>query len=155
MTPKSLLRLPAAASALEDLATGAFKPLLVQSGVVQSKALVLMSGKVYYDVAAALREKGLESSVCVARIEELHPFPAHEIAELLAASGANRCLWVQEEPKNQGAWSYCAPLLQEVLGFEARYIGRAPASTTATGSGKHHALEQKAIIAELLAQLEG
>jgi 2-oxoglutarate dehydrogenase E1 component len=153
MTPKSLLRFPAAASSIDQMSAGEFRPVLVQGDVITSKTLVLMSGKVFYDVSAALKEKGLESAVCVARVEELYPFPAKELAELVASSGAERCLWVQEEPKNQGAWSFVSPLLRETFGFEVRYIGRDAAAATATGSGKYHAVEQKRIITELLAAI--
>lgn len=153
MTPKSLLRFPGAMSTIEQLAEGAFAPLLVDGAPKKCKSLLLMSGKVYYDVIAALKEQGLDSSVCVARVEELYPLPSQDISSLVTSTGATRCFWIQEEPKNQGAWSYIAPQLAEIMGFAATYIGRAASSSTATGSGKHHSLEQKAIVAELLGQL--
>jgi 2-oxoglutarate dehydrogenase E1 component len=153
MTPKSLLRFPGAMSTIEQLAEGTFAPLLVDGAPKKSKSVLLMSGKVYYDVSAALRESHGEASVAVARVEELYPLPANEIAALVAGTGATRCFWVQEEPKNQGAWSYIAPQLAELLGISPTYIGRAAAASTATGSGKHHTLEQKAIVAEVLSQV--
>jgi 2-oxoglutarate dehydrogenase E1 component len=153
MTPKSLLRFPGAMSTIEHLAEGSFSPLLVDGSPRKCKAMLLMSGKIYYDVIAALKEQGLDSSVCVARVEELYPLPAQDIAHLAASTGASRCFWIQEEPKNQGAWSYIAPQLGEVMGFPATYVGRSAMSSTATGSGKRHSFEQKAIVAELLGHL--
>jgi 2-oxoglutarate dehydrogenase E1 component len=154
MTPKSLLRLPAAMSSLRDFTDVEFAPLLVDTATGKGKGacetIVLLTGKVYYDVKNALQDqKG--SSVRVARVEELYPFPAAEVAHLLRDTKASRIVWVQEEPQNQGAWSYIAPLIREATGKEASYIGRPAASATATGSGKHHAIEQRAIMEELVA----
>jgi 2-oxoglutarate dehydrogenase E1 component len=154
MTPKSLLRLPAAMSSLHDFTEAEFSPLLVDPVVGKGKGtcdtLVLLSGKVYYDVKNVLQEqKG--SSVRVARVEELYPFPADAVAQLVRDTKASRIVWVQEEPQNQGAWSYIAPLIREATGKEATYIGRPCAAATATGSGKHHAIEQRAIMDELIA----
>jgi 2-oxoglutarate dehydrogenase E1 component len=154
MTPKSLLRLPAAASSIKEFSERGFASLLVEGAVVKSKVLVLMSGKVYYDVAATLKENGLDSTVCVARVEELYPFPAEEIKDLFAKSGATRCIWIQEEPQNQGAWTFVSPLVRAALGVDPMYIGRASAAATATGSGKHHVVEQKAFMAALVEQLK-
>jgi 2-oxoglutarate dehydrogenase E1 component len=112
-----------------------------------------MSGKVYYDVAAGLKEQGVQGQVVLARVEELYPFPEQQIAELLGRKGIERVVWVQEEPRNQGAWSYIEPRLRKLSGKEISYIGRPEAAQTATGSAKHHAQEQKAIVAGLLAEL--
>jgi 2-oxoglutarate dehydrogenase E1 component len=155
MTPKSLLRLPAAASNIKEFSERSFAPLLVEGAIVKSNVLVLMSGKVYYDVAATLKENGLDATVCVARVEELYPFPAEQIKDLLAKSGASRCIWVQEEPQNQGAWTFISPLVRAAIGVEPMYIGRVSAAATATGSGKHHAVEQKAFLSALVDQLRG
>jgi 2-oxoglutarate dehydrogenase E1 component len=154
MTPKSLLRLPAAMSSLKDMVKGAFKPVLETdlAGKKGCKNLVFMTGKVGHDVQAALQ--GAEKlSARLIRVEELYPFPQAEIARILKESGAQNAFWVQEEPQNMGAWSYIAPLLRETLGFEPVYIGRSASAATATGSSKHHAIEQKAILSDLLARL--
>jgi 2-oxoglutarate dehydrogenase E1 component len=151
MTPKSLLRLPVATTSIEQLCAGSFQPVLVDAGGKKdARTVVIMSGKVYYDVAAAIKEKGLEDQVKVARIEELYPFPEAEMAGLLKSSGISRVVWVQEEPVNQGAWGYMAPKLRALSGKEPVYVGRPEAGQTATGSAKRHAQEQKAIIADLL-----
>ena len=154
MTPKSLLRLPAAMSSLSEMMKGSFKPVLETdlSGKKGCKNLVFMSGKVGHDVQAALQ--GAEKVPArLIRVEELYPFPQGEVARILKETGATNAFWVQEEPQNMGAWSYVAPLLRESLGFDPMYIGRPASAATATGSSKHHALEQKGIISELLGRL--
>jgi 2-oxoglutarate dehydrogenase E1 component len=154
MTPKSLLRLPAAMSSLKEMVKGTFQPVLETdlAGKKSCKNLVFMTGKVGHDVQAALQ--GAEKiSARLIRVEELYPFPQDEIARILKETGATNAFWVQEEPQNMGAWSYIAPLLRESLGFDPEYIGRPASAATATGSSKHHAIEQKAIISDLLARL--
>jgi 2-oxoglutarate dehydrogenase E1 component len=154
MTPKSLLRLPAAMSSLSEMVKGSFKPVLETDlfGKKSCKNLVFMSGKVGHDVQVALQ--GAEKvSARLIRVEELYPFPQAEVARILKETGAKNAFWVQEEPQNMGAWSYVAPLLRESLGFDPLYIGRPASAATATGSSKHHALEQKAILSELIARL--
>lgn len=149
MTPKSLLRLPAAMSSMLDFTNCDFQEVLVDpmpaSG--SSDNLVLMSGKVYHDVSAAL--KGADLSVRLARVEQLYPFPADAVGRLVAETKAKSVFWVQEEPHNQGAWSFVSPRLFEATGIQPGYIGRPEAAATATGSGKYHAIEQKAIIDQL------
>jgi 2-oxoglutarate dehydrogenase E1 component len=154
MTPKSLLRLPVATSSIETLSDGAFNSVLVDKPIAKgARTAALMSGKVYYDVVAALKEKDLQDKVVLARVEELYPFPEEQIAECLGRKGIERVVWVQEEPRNQGAWSYIEPRLRKLTGKDISYIGRPEAAQTATGSAKHHAQEQKAIVAGLLAEL--
>ena len=150
ITPKSLLRLPAAMSSLSEMEKGTFQSVLETDlgGKKGAKNLVFMSGKVFHDVHAALQ--GAEAvSARLVRVEELYPFPQAEVARMLKETGAKKALWVQEEPQNMGAWSYIAPLLREALGFDAVYVGRAASAATATGSSKHHGLEQKAILSTL------
>ncbi len=152
MTPKSLLRLPAAMSRIADFTDNDFQPVIEDgaTGSGSADTLVLLSGKVYYDVQTALKEFP-SSRVVVARLEELYPFPAKLLAGLRERTKASSVIWVQEEPQNQGAWSYVAPLIRETLGIDPRYVGRPAAAATATGSGKRHTLEQQMIIKELLA----
>jgi 2-oxoglutarate dehydrogenase E1 component len=149
MTPKSLLRLPAAMSSMSDFASIDFQELLADPmpSAGSSENLVLMSGKVYHDLSAALKDGSLP--VRMARVEQLYPFPSEAIAKLVTETKAKNVFWVQEEPQNQGAWSFASPRLLEATGIQPRYIGRPEAAATATGSGKYHAIEQKAIIEQL------
>lgn len=154
MTPKSLLRLPVATSSIEELIDGAFQPVVVDRPVAKgAKTAVLMSGKVYYDVVSGLKEQGLQGQVMLARVEELYPFPERELSEFLSQKGIARVVWVQEEPANQGAWSYIEPRLRRLSGREIAYVGRPEAAQTATGSAKHHAQEQKAIVVGVLEEI--
>ena len=154
MTPKSLLRLPAAMSSLKEMVKGAFKPVLETdlAGKKSCKNLVFMTGKVGHDVQAALQGAD-KVSARLLRVEELYPYPQAEVARILKETGATNAFWVQEEPQNMGAWSYIAPLLRETLGFDPVYIGRPASAATATGSSKHHALEQKGFLSELVSRL--
>jgi 2-oxoglutarate dehydrogenase E1 component len=150
MTPKSLLRLPAAASPLPDLASGGFEPVIddnLASGA-KCSTLVFMTGKVFHDAFASLKEAGNLSARLV-RIEELYPFPEKEVARIVKDSGAKKVVWLQEEPRNMGAWGYIEPLLRATCGADPVYVGRPASAGTSTGSPKHSAAELKAFLAEL------
>ncbi len=150
MTPKSLLRLPEAGNHVTDFTSGVFQPLLVDE-LGAAKRIVLCSGKVYYEVMAGLKEKNI-SDVRVVRLEQFYPLPKAELAEALKGK-AKTIFWVQEEPKNMGAWHYMERALREEFELQAQYIGRVEAASPATGSGKKHTAEQKKIVSDLLAAL--
>jgi 2-oxoglutarate dehydrogenase complex dehydrogenase (E1) component-like enzyme len=153
-TPKSLLRFPASFSPLEELASGKFQTV-IEDGVPDRAAIsrvLLCSGKVFYDLAAAREEKKV-SSVAIVRVEQLYPFPDEALHRALASyPGSKDVVWVQEESKNMGAWTFVSPLLGEVLpaGAALRYAGRAPSAATATGNAGVHKRELAALIAEAL-----
>jgi 2-oxoglutarate dehydrogenase E1 component len=159
MTPKSLLRHPRAAASLAELAAGHFEPVLddtqagVRSGVVER--LVLSSGKVALDLAATLTgPTGQVDWVAVARLEQLYPFPADALQEVIAGYPHLReIVWLQEEPQNMGAWAYVAPRLQPLLPAEVplRYVGRPERASPAEGLANAHATEQARIVEEALA----
>jgi 2-oxoglutarate dehydrogenase E1 component len=132
------------------MAKGGFKPLIETdlAGKKACKNLFFMTGKIHHDVAASLQGQEKLSARLV-RVEELYPFPADEIARIAKESGAENVYWVQEEPQNMGAWSYIDPQLRDATGKSPVYIGRPASAATSTGSGKHHALEQKAILTEV------
>ncbi len=156
MTPKSLLRLPAAASPLSEMTSGTFKKV-IDTPLAKGKkceSLVLLAGKVYHDVMASLKDAG-DLSARIVRVEELYPFPGDELKSLLQETKASKVYWLQEEPENMGGWSYMRGQLKDQFGIDARYIGRSASAATATGSPKSHAREQKAILASLLALLKG
>ncbi len=155
MTPKSLLRLASAGSTLAEMTSGTFKRVIDTplSKEKRCRSLVFLSGKVYYDVAAALKEAGARSARVV-RVEELYPFPDSEIRALLDQTKATDIAWLQEEPRNMGAWSYMREQFKDHFNVDLRYLGRAASAATATGSPKSHAREQKAIMASLLESLQ-
>ena len=152
MTPKSLLRHPRAASQLSDLANGSFQPVLddprASDRADRITRLILCTGKVYVDLVAA---DGFEAAqhVAAARIEELHPFPETEIEGLLAKySHVREVVWLQEEPRNMGAWFYVSARLREQLDpeIELRYAGRPEYASPAEGSLRQHTEEQARLI---------
>jgi 2-oxoglutarate dehydrogenase E1 component len=154
MTPKSLLRHPKATSSLEDLSGGRFQPVL-DTTVAEAKSvrrIVLASGKVAVDLQGALEQQG--AGVALARVELLYPFPKEEIEAVLQRyPNAKDIVWLQEEPRNMGAWTYVEPRLRPLLPkrLNLTYIGRPERASTAEGSAASHAREQERILSEALA----
>ena len=153
MTPKGLLRLREATSTLDDLAQRGFQPVLDDPAADHAgvRRLVLCSGKVYYDVVGhELRESA--SSVAVARIEQLYPFPLELVTELIAAYPAvDEIVWAQEEPQNMGAWRSIRHRLEEAAaqataGARVRYVGRTWRASTSEGYPTLHQYEQDRIV---------
>ncbi len=153
MTPKSLLRHPRAGASLADLTAGSWQPVLADAEAAgRTEAitrLVFCSGKVAVDLATSA---GREATawVAVARLEQLYPFPKEEVAATIAAyPNLAEVVWLQEEPRNMGAWSYVALRFADALrerGVRLRYIGRPPHASTAEGSADAHAAEQARIV---------
>jgi 2-oxoglutarate dehydrogenase E1 component len=154
MTPKSLLRLPAASSSVEELTSGGFKPVIDDSVVVNKseiKRIVLCSGKVFYDLSAA-REEARDLKVAIVRLEQFYPFPAERLKEIFATyENATQIFWTQEEPQNMGGWMFVEPRLREIKGdLSLRYVGRTASASPATGSYAIHELEQRKLVDEAL-----
>jgi 2-oxoglutarate dehydrogenase E1 component len=157
MTPKSLLRHRLATSSLDDLADGAFQPVLgevepLDPGRVQR--LLLCSGKVYYALLVGRHERGIDD-IAIVRVEQLYPFPQREIEAALARyPTARQVYWVQEEPQNMGAWRFIAPRLRRLLAEPPAllYVGRDEAASPATGSYKVHQAEEAALVTRALAR---
>jgi len=156
MTPKSLLRLPQATSRLDDLASGGFQAVLddpvAASHRDQVRRVVLCSGKVYYDLLAAAAGAD-RSRLALVRMEQLYTFPDEELAALLRGyPSLNELVWVQEEPRNMGAWNYLEARLRGLLapGVSLRYAGRPERASPAEGYPAAHAAEQKRITEEAL-----
>jgi len=151
-TPKQLLRLDEARSALSDLGPGAaFLPVIGDALAERSAALVkrvvLCSGKLYYELDAARRKAGLPS-VALVRVEELAPWPAADVArELGKFAGAAELVWAQDEPANAGAWVW-ARMHLAAAGATARYCGR-PALATAAAGGKARDKKMQASVVDL------
>jgi 2-oxoglutarate dehydrogenase E1 component len=148
-TPKSMLRLKAASSEVEDFTTGEFEPVIREAELPEASAVrrvLLCSGKVYYDLLAE-RAKLQDGSVAIVRVERLAPVPGAEIAAAVADYPDAELVWVQEEPANQGAWSYMALNLPEFLGGRPLLRLARPASASpAAGSHKAHEQEQRALV---------
>jgi 2-oxoglutarate dehydrogenase E1 component len=150
MQPKSLLRLPAAASRLSDLTTGTFRPVIDDVTTTQQrdriKRIVFCTGKLYYDLLAGRRD-----DVAIVRVEELYPWPHDDIARIVdACPNIADVVWAQEEPKNMGAWGYVWPRLRVSTGnaIVTRYIGRPERASPSEGYAADHTVEQQRIVAE-------
>ena len=154
MTPKSLLRLPVAASKLADLTSGTFKTVIEDGAANASQVtrVVLCSGKVYYDLIAEAEKLGANRPGIV-RVEQLYPFPEGELKAALAKfPRASQVVWAQEEPRNMGAWTFVHEKLTQLLprGMQLRYAGRPERSSPAEGDVTAHTQAQKALVAEAL-----
>ena len=151
MSPKSLLRYPKAVSSLDDLSSGQFQPVIGDETINPKKVkrLILCSGKVYYDLEAKREEKGRDD-VAIVRLEQLYPLPEAELTAALEPYNANLPLtWVQEEPRNMGAWWYLRALFADtMLERELKGVYRPPSASPATGSGASHKLEQAQLLDE-------
>ncbi|EMD32179.1 hypothetical protein CERSUDRAFT_118815 [Gelatoporia subvermispora B] len=152
-SPKGLLRLPAAASSLAELAPGTrFQPVLDDTSVDKTRVerVVFLSGKLYYDLAKERAARGAKH-IALVRIEELAPFPFVTILQTLVSyPNAFEVMWVQEEPRNQGAWSHVESRLNDVLVTLGRqwvvYMGRMEDAVPAPGITRIYAEQQKALI---------
>ena len=165
MTPKSLLRHKRCVSFLADMESrnsfhrvlrdqaevvpGATTVKLVKDADI--KRVVICSGKVYFDLMEE-REKRDEGRVQILRLEQLYPFPDNVLAEELNRFPTAEIVWCQEEPKNQGAWSFVAPRLEALMGGKARphYVGRPEYASTAAGLMKQHLAELAAFLNDAL-----
>jgi 2-oxoglutarate dehydrogenase E1 component len=154
MTPKSLLRLPAATSSIEELANGKFHRVLADDTADPAKVtrVLLCTGKIYYELADE-RTKRNADHVAIVRIEKLYPWWPHLVAEatLERYSGTKELFWVQDEPCNMGAGTFVTPRLHRLLEgtkVEYQFIGRVESASPATGSHKAHVIEQKQILGQ-------
>jgi 2-oxoglutarate dehydrogenase complex dehydrogenase (E1) component-like enzyme len=153
-TPKSLLRLKAATSELDEF-TGetTFQPVLPDTGADPASVtrVLLCSGKVYYDLAAEREHQG-RTDVAIVRVEQLYPVPADEINAELAKYPNAQLVWVQEEPANQGPWPFIALNLPEHLGGRPLLRASRPASASpAVGSHGVHETQQREVVATAFA----
>ncbi|MFE0361765.1 multifunctional oxoglutarate decarboxylase/oxoglutarate dehydrogenase thiamine pyrophosphate-binding subunit/dihydrolipoyllysine-residue succinyltransferase subunit [Streptomyces griseoaurantiacus] len=160
-TPKSMLRLKAAASKAEEFTTGQFRPVIGDDTVDPAavKKVVFCAGKVYYDLAAERKKRGANDTAII-RIERLYPLPGAELqAEIAKYPNAEKYLWTQEEPANQGAWPFIALNLIDHLDLAVgadiphserlRRISRPHSSSPAVGSAKRHQAEQEQLVREV------
>ena len=154
-TPKSLLRHKEATSTTADLAKGEFQRVIpdTESNPRNVKRVLLCSGKVYYDLLDARRTLKRED-VAIVRLEQLYPVGKELIDALAVYADGTRLVWVQEEPRNMGAWYFMNSNLRNVIGerLPLSVVSRAAAASPATGSKASHDLEQKRLIGEALAE---
>ncbi len=160
MTPKSLLRHKLAVSKIEDfIGDSSFHRVLFDPNPpadADVKRLVICSGKLAYELFEG-RDGAGDKNTAILRVEQLYPFPSDVIVERLKTySNVETVVWAQEEPRNQGAWSFADELIEQAMieaGSKPKrpvYAGRAAAASTAPGSAKRHTLEQQAVVADAL-----
>ena len=146
MSPKSLLRHPAAVSKLEDLTQGSFQEIITDPTFEGKKParLILCSGKVYYDLVD-YRTKHNVTDTAIVRIEQLYPLHTQRLKEIAKQFGGAKLVWAQEESQNMGAYTWIAPELETIFGKKAIYAGRDASSSPAVGSLARHRLELAAL----------
>lgn len=148
-TPKSLLRSPANVSQIKDLTEGRFIEVLDDpTPPKQAKRLIFCSGKIFYDLTAARQR----DDVAIVRVDQLYPLHIDLIKSFIEKYKGAQVMWVQEEPKNMGAWSFIAPHLQN-LTSKVHYVGRKENATTATGSNKLHKKEQALLLEQAFGEI--
>ncbi|MSY61395.1 MAG: multifunctional oxoglutarate decarboxylase/oxoglutarate dehydrogenase thiamine pyrophosphate-binding subunit/dihydrolipoyllysine-residue succinyltransferase subunit, partial [Actinobacteria bacterium] len=152
-TPKSMLRLRAAASKLQDFTTGQFQKLIPDDAVQNATRVIFCSGRIYHDLVAE-RAAHKEDTTAIIRLELLYPLPAAEMAAEAAKHPNANLLWVQDEPANQGPWPFVALRTAEQFGGEGfggrtlRRVSRRATASPATGNHHLHEEEQKALLME-------
>ena len=148
-TPKSMLRLKTATSDVQDFTTGTFRPVVGDDLAVakadQVTRVLLCSGKVYWDLLAQRVSSG-DQQTAIVRFEQLYPLDPASIEEALAPYGDAELVWVQDEPRNQGPWTFMSTHLPQIVGRTVRVVSRPESASPAAGSAKKHAAEQKALI---------
>ena len=148
-SPKSMLRLKAASSSVEDFTTGSFQPVLGDErglDASQVNRVIFCSGKVYWDLLAEA-EKRNDRTTAIVRVEQLYPTPVDEIKAAYAQYPNAELVWVQDEPANQGPWTYIGLFLPKYMdGQVAKLVSRPASASPATGSSKAHAAEQADLV---------
>jgi len=142
MSPKSLLRHPAAVSQLDDFTKAGFQEIIDDPADGKKvERIILCSGKVYYDLLEH-REKNKAENTALVRVEQLYPLHRNRLAEIADRYARDaRLVWCQEEPENMGAWRWIAPQLEEIFGRRPVYAGRDAASSPAVGLLAMHRLQ--------------
>ena len=149
ISPKSLLRNKTVAKPIDEFTSGGFKPIIAESHDAKKvKKVILASGKMFIDLKEYLA-KNLDESILLIAVERLYSFPEDEIKEILESlPNLEKVAWVQEEPKNQGAWLFVYPYLKALITdkYDLSYHGRIQRAAPAEGDGEIHKLVQNRII---------
>jgi len=148
-TPKSMLRLKAASSSVEDFTSGTFEEVVPDTSVFGSRVtrVLMCAGKVYYDLLAE-REKRGDVSTAIVRFEQLYPLNEEQLHRALSQFEGAKFVWVQEEPQNQGAWSTISLSLPQLLGSTISVVARRASASPASGLASRHLEEQANLVAK-------
>ena len=162
MTPKSMLRMPAARSPIERFESGGFlntidDVMFAEQGGDRAKVkrLVFCTGKIYYELNQ--RRKDIDrQDIAIVRIEQLYPFPTDELRDILEKYPATESVnWAQEEPRNMGAFRFIQGTMADIFDLKVNGICRDESATPAVGSSKVHAIEQELILATAVGSRDG
>lgn len=151
MTPKSLLRLPAARSPLSEFTDGKFEEIMdddIKEGKEKIKTVILTSGKVYFDLVK-YRDINEINDAAIVRVEQYYPLKEEALKKIIMSyKNAKTINWVQEEPQNQGAWTFMFPRLYDLLpkSKKVKYVGRPASAAPASGSAKIHLKTQDELV---------
>ena len=148
MAPKSLLRHKAAVSRISEFSTGHFREVLDDPDKLTSAETVLLcAGQIFYDLLER-RAAAEASHAAIVRLEQLYPFPEKQLHSILKRyRKAMDIVWVQEEPRNRGGWTFIRERIDSILGTrEIRYVGRKSSASAATGSAAQHNLELETLL---------
>ena len=151
-TPKSMLRLKAASSSVSDFTSGTFQPLILDEQGLNPqnvKKVIFCSGKIYWELLAESQKRGT-ADTAILRLEQLYPTPVEEMRAAIAQYPNAELRWVQDEPANQGPWTYMG-LFMPKYGINFKVISRPASASPATGSSKRHAAEQADVVARAFA----
>ena len=152
--PKSMLRLKAASSPVEDFTSGSFRPVITdEQGLNPANVtrVLFCSGKIYWDLLAEAQKRN-DGKTAIVRVEQLYPTPVDEIKAAYEQYPNAELVWVQDEPANQGPWTYIGLFLPKYMGGQvAQLVSRPASASPAAGSAKTHAAEQADLIARAFA----
>jgi multifunctional 2-oxoglutarate metabolism enzyme len=151
-TPKSMLRAKGSTSPLADFASGRFEPVLDDPSVTDTAAVrrvVLVSGKLYHELAARLAKRP-DPATALVRLEQLYPLPERQLRQITDRYPGAELVWAQDEPRNQGAWTYLLSELVPLLSRPLTLVSRPASAAPATGSSTRHAAEQADLVQRAL-----
>jgi 2-oxoglutarate dehydrogenase E1 component len=147
-TPKAMLRLRGASSEVADFTHGKFQPVLDDPAATNPTSIskvLIVAGKIYYDLKSEVEKRGI-TSVAIVRLEQFYPFPAGELQAVLGRYPGARCVWVQDEPENQGAWPFMMMEAQASGLPPLSVVSRPRSASPATGSSKRSQVEAQIIL---------
>lgn len=147
LTPKSLLRLPAAVSERGAFISGGFQEVIGHAeSAKQARRVIFCSGKIYYELKER-RDQIPNSDAAIVRVEQFYPFPEQQLTDALAPfKRIKEWLWVQEEPENMGGWWFIRPRLERLIGKPVRYVGRPAMASPASGFPKIYRRQQDEVV---------
>jgi 2-oxoglutarate dehydrogenase E1 component len=151
MAPKSLLRHPLAVSDLKDITSGGFREVFEDPDPLKSvRRILFCSGKIYYELLQKRREIK-KTDIAIVRMEQFYPFPENQFKTVIRRyKQVRQFIWVQEEPKNMGAWFFIRSRLENIIGKPVEYVGRNAAASPATGFPNIYRKEQTAVTEQAL-----